>query len=65
MICLDKNDNSKDLIQQIQTFIFDCDGVLWAGKTKINGAGKVIKMLKKKINKYYMLQMLLQKQQIF
>jgi phosphoglycolate/pyridoxal phosphate phosphatase family enzyme len=48
MICLDKNGNSKDLIQHIQTFIFDCDGVLWSGKTKINGADKVIKMLNKK-----------------
>ena len=48
MICLDKIGNNKDLIQNTHTFIFDCDGVLWAGKKKINKADKVIKILSKK-----------------
>lgn len=39
-------DNFKiDLIKNHDTFIFDCDGVLWTGSKKINNADKVIKKI--------------------
>ena len=39
-------DNFKiDLIKNHDTFIFDCDGVLWTGSKKINNADQVIKKI--------------------
>ena len=43
MINLD-NENV-DFINNFETFIFDCDGVLWTGNKKINNAEKVIKKI--------------------
>lgn len=35
-----------DLLQKYDTFLFDCDGVLWSGSQPINGAAKALSKLR-------------------
>eukprot|EP00871_Galdieria_phlegrea_P000708 jgi/Galph1/1638/GphlegSOOS_G319.1 len=37
-----KLEHPKMLLEQVKTFIFDCDGVIWKGDTLIDGAKEVI-----------------------
>lgn len=48
MMLFDKNSSKiKKDITGLETFIFDCDGVLWTGNKMITNANKVVKMLNK------------------
>ena len=38
----------KSIIDEIKTFVFDCDGVLWVGNKPIEGAVKFVNELKKR-----------------
>lgn len=42
----EKLSNSKELLDRINTFIFDCDGVIWRGDSLIEDASKTIEYLK-------------------
>ncbi|XP_057818271.2 phosphoglycolate phosphatase 1A, chloroplastic isoform X4 [Cryptomeria japonica] len=38
--------NAEDLINSVDTFIFDCDGVIWKGETLIDGVPETLDMLR-------------------
>eukprot|EP01018_Ginkgo_biloba_P032696 Gb_28313 [translate_table: standard] len=38
--------NAEDLINSVETFIFDCDGVIWKGDTLIDGVPETLDMLR-------------------
>lgn len=42
----EKLSNSKELLDRINTFIFDCDGVIWRGDSLIEQASETIEYLK-------------------
>lgn len=41
-------DNAKELIDSVETFIFDCDGVIWKGDSLIDGVPETLDMLREK-----------------
>lgn len=43
----DRGDYAK-LIEEYDTFLFDCDGVLWNGENVVQGAAEVIGYLRSK-----------------
>eukprot|EP01132_Coremiostelium_polycephalum_P010034 gene10034-12303_t len=40
------NDNKSSFLESINTFVFDCDGVLWAGNSVIQGAVEALAYLR-------------------
>ena len=42
-----------DLIDKYDTWLFDCDGVLWRGDTVIEGIKDVLELLRKKSARYH------------
>uniref|UniRef100_A0A2N9EU32 Phosphoglycolate phosphatase n=1 Tax=Fagus sylvatica TaxID=28930 RepID=A0A2N9EU32_FAGSY len=40
--------NAEELIDSVETFIFDCDGVIWKGDKLIDGVPKTLDMLRSK-----------------
>ncbi|OVA11065.1 HAD-superfamily hydrolase [Macleaya cordata] len=40
--------NANELIDSVETFIFDCDGVIWKGDSLIDGVPKTLDMLRSK-----------------
>lgn len=40
--------NAEELIDSVETFIFDCDGVIWKGDTLIDGVPETLDMLRAK-----------------
>eukprot|EP00276_Gloeochaete_wittrockiana_P008555 CAMPEP_0184644928 /NCGR_PEP_ID=MMETSP0308-20130426/1522_1 /TAXON_ID=38269 /ORGANISM="Gloeochaete witrockiana, Strain SAG 46.84" /LENGTH=380 /DNA_ID=CAMNT_0027073671 /DNA_START=31 /DNA_END=1173 /DNA_ORIENTATION=+ len=43
-----KLQNPEDLLQKIDTFVFDCDGVVWRGDEVVPGASETIDYLRKR-----------------
>ncbi|XP_057818275.2 phosphoglycolate phosphatase 1A, chloroplastic isoform X7 [Cryptomeria japonica] len=41
--------NAEDLINSVDTFIFDCDGVIWKGETLIDGVPETLDMLRSRV----------------
>jgi 4-nitrophenyl phosphatase len=39
-------ENYKELLDKYDTWMFDCDGVLWSGDTLIEGATDVLQLLR-------------------
>ena len=39
--------DKKPLVDSVETFIFDCDGVIWKGDSLIDGVPAVLEMLRK------------------
>lgn len=39
-------EHSTELLNQLDAFIFDCDGVIWKGDTMISNADKMLKYLR-------------------
>ena len=46
-------DRINNIIDEIKTFVFDCDGVLWVGNKPIEGAVKFINELKRRGKRVY------------
>eukprot|EP00878_Enallax_costatus_P016125 GHUV01016912.1.p2 GENE.GHUV01016912.1~~GHUV01016912.1.p2 ORF type:complete len:100 (+),score=16.90 GHUV01016912.1:150-449(+) len=44
------NDDKKHLIDSVDCFIFDCDGVIWRGDSVIDGVPETLDMLRAKVN---------------
>ncbi|XP_050113520.1 phosphoglycolate phosphatase 1A, chloroplastic-like isoform X1 [Malus sylvestris] len=42
--------NADDLIDSVETFIFDCDGVIWKGDKLIDGVPQTLDMLRSKVD---------------
>ena len=38
----------RDLLDKYETWLFDCDGVLWRGSTLIDGAAEFLQLLRSK-----------------
>ena len=43
---LSTRDDYADLLDKYDTWLFDCDGVLWQGDTLIDGATDVLQLLR-------------------
>ncbi|XP_072092233.1 phosphoglycolate phosphatase 1A, chloroplastic isoform X3 [Arachis hypogaea] len=43
--------NADELIDSVETFIFDCDGVIWKGDKLIEGVPETLDMLRSKVGK--------------
>lgn len=41
-------DDYRTLLDKYDTFLFDCDGVLWNGDTIVDGTIEVLRMLRSK-----------------
>mmetsp|Transcript_2880 Transcript_2880/g.10456 ORF Transcript_2880/g.10456 Transcript_2880/m.10456 type:complete len:347 (+) Transcript_2880:2023-3063(+) len=46
-------ENMKALVDSVETFIFDCDGVIWKGDTLIEGVPETLAMLRAKGKKLF------------
>ena len=46
-------DRINSIIDETETFIFDCDGVLWYGNKSIEGAVKFVNELKRREKNVY------------